>query len=237
MLPLAYVLTPCYLPLFGGVGRPEFVPRGHIAMQSGHGFGFNDRSSGLGFSKRQAQRFKEMKRADEPLDEEVKGLSVLASAVGLFFGNIFLGSSFFGVLLAIQGFEAGPLLAVQQGEMGDQMRAAGWKTSKCMSQLAREAERRGVTRWLRRCGDSIKRWDSRTQASARLKTIAARYMAVMRRTIEEARRWSARSGLTASLRGIPYKIRYWSLRIGLTNLVHKVTAFGRRLWRKAFRKP
>ena len=71
-------------------------------------------------SYRISQRLSEMKRADEPLEEESRGLCVLG-AVG---GALVLKGPFG----ALMGSQLAPMLATVKGPTGDKIRQAGWAT-------------------------------------------------------------------------------------------------------------
>lgn len=68
----------------------------------------------------------DMRRADEPLEEEIRGLQVLGGITGFLVGPHVCGSSvlgiFFGILL-------GKYLAMAEGRRGAQFRELGWQVS------------------------------------------------------------------------------------------------------------
>jgi len=79
----------------------------------------------FGMDPREIKRLSEMKRADEPLEEESLGLCVIG-AVG---GALVLKGPF-GVLL---GSQLAPMLATVKGPTGEKIRQAGWATwSRCL---------------------------------------------------------------------------------------------------------
>uniref|UniRef100_A0A7S3B3N0 Uncharacterized protein n=1 Tax=Haptolina ericina TaxID=156174 RepID=A0A7S3B3N0_9EUKA len=118
--------------------------------------------------------------------------------------------------------------------MGEQLRAAGFATSKQIGKVVDEAERRGVNRWVRQRAEALRRWDIQTQTSARLQELGRRVLEAARRAFAEMRAWARRSGLTQFLQGLPARLRMLSFRIGLTTQLRKVGNFCGRLWRKTF---
>ena len=74
-----------------------------------------------------------MKRADEPLKEELLGLCVIGAVSG---GLLFGGP--FGALL---GINIGPMLGSQRGKAGNKFREAGWATWNFVGEAQRFGER------------------------------------------------------------------------------------------------
>lgn len=129
----------------------------------------------FGLSEREMARLAQMKRPDEPLDEEVRGLYVLGATGGFVFGPILFGSSVLGLVIGVQ---LGPLLAFVEGPRGERIRAAGWESwrlwriqadraNKTWAIVQREAEERGVTEVLRRACYRVIDWDHQTGFSRR----------------------------------------------------------------------
>ena len=79
-----------------------------------------------GMDKRSQRRFTEMKRADEPLVEELRGLSVLGIFGGFFLLPVIGISPWLGMLL---GWQFAPLLAIAEGSVGESCRKAGWEAN------------------------------------------------------------------------------------------------------------
>ena len=127
---------------------------------------------GFGLTDREAARLSQMKRTDEPLEEEVRGLYIVGATGGLVLGPLLFGSSILGMIVGVQ---VGPSLAFTGGE---RMRATGWeswrlwgiqvrRSRRAWLIARREAEARGLTPLLRRTSGSIRAWDERTSARRR----------------------------------------------------------------------
>jgi len=78
---------------------------------------------GFGLDPRAMRRMSEMKRADEPLREELQGLCLLG-AVG---GSLLLAGSGNAFLGGVLGSQLAPLLSTADGAAGERSRAAGWE--------------------------------------------------------------------------------------------------------------
>ena len=74
----------------------------------------------MGIDARAMKRMSEMKRADEPLEEEMLGLCVVGVGVGALAGG--------GAIGALLGSQLAPMLAQVQGPNGETFRKAGWAT-------------------------------------------------------------------------------------------------------------
>ena len=109
---------------------------------------------GFGLTDREAARLSQMKRTDEPLEEEVRGLYIVGATGGLVLGPLLFGSSILGMIVGVQ---VGPSLAFTGGE---RMRATGWeswrlwgiqvrRSRRAWLIARREAEARGLTPLLR----------------------------------------------------------------------------------------
>lgn len=134
----------------------------------------------FGLNAREMARLSQMKRRDEPLEEEVRGLYVLGAAGGLVLGVTVVRSVLLGLIIGVQ---LAPLLAFMEGSRGERVRLAGWETWRlCQIQLRRsekgwgvvqrEAEARGVSPALRRAWARVLGWNERTGASRRALEIA-----------------------------------------------------------------
>ena len=66
----------------------------------------------FGLNAREAARLSQMKRRDEPLEQEVRGLYILGAAGGLLLGATLVRSPFLGLILGVQ---LAPLLAFMEG--------------------------------------------------------------------------------------------------------------------------
>ena len=80
---------------------------------------------GFGLNAREMARLSQMKRRDEPLEEEVRGLYVLGAAGGLVLGVTVVRSVLLGLIIGVQ---LAPLLAFMEGAQGERVRLAGWET-------------------------------------------------------------------------------------------------------------
>lgn len=127
----------------------------------------------FGLNAREAARLSQMKRRDEPLEQEVRGLYILGAAGGLFLGATVVRSPPLGLILGVQ---LAPLLAFMEGAQGERVRLAGWETwrlyqiqrargEKTWRSVQREAEARGVSPALRRAWARVVGWNERTGAS------------------------------------------------------------------------
>ena len=112
---------------------------------------------GFGLTDRESARLSQMKRTDEPLVEEVRGLYIVGATGGLVFGPLLFGSSLLGMIVGVQ---VGPSLAFTGGPRGERMRATGWESwrlwgiqvrraRRAWLVTRREAEARGLTPLLR----------------------------------------------------------------------------------------
>ena len=79
----------------------------------------------FGLNAREMARLSQMKRRDEPLEEEVRGLYVLGAAGGLVLGVTVVRSVLLGLIIGVQ---LAPLLAFMEGSRGERVRLAGWET-------------------------------------------------------------------------------------------------------------
>lgn len=79
----------------------------------------NRADGSFGLSKRERTRLSRLRRQDEPLEEELRGLALIGAIVGV----ILLG----GPLGILFGYNAGPLLGLVDGEFGEKVRLAGWE--------------------------------------------------------------------------------------------------------------
>ena len=79
-----------------------------------------------------------MKRRDEPLEEEVRGLYIVGATGGLVLGPLLFGSSFLGMIVGVQ---VGPSLAFTGGPRGERMRATGWESWRLWGIQVRRARR------------------------------------------------------------------------------------------------
>ena len=149
--------------------------QGHLQSKPGRTLLVTMQARGFGLSDREMARLAQMKRPDEPLDEEVRGLSVLGATGGFLVGPILFGSSLLGLVIGVQ---LGPVLAFMEGPRGDRVRAAGWeawriwriqvkRAGKAWLAVEREAEARGVTRVLRQGWARLLEWDEQTGVSRR----------------------------------------------------------------------
>ncbi|KAL1528215.1 hypothetical protein AB1Y20_009574 [Prymnesium parvum] len=224
MAALAMLAACAYLPSFHTAARPDAAPVRTSPVYLQGGFGFDDR---------QMKRFNEMKRADEPLEEELKGLALLGGGAAWLLAASLGCSTWLALLLAFQAFEAAPLLATNQGKLGHRARAAGWATTKRVQAVAREAERRGVTAWCRTRVDELRQWDARTRTSAKLKEGLRRLLDLLRRVGARIRYEAFECGLTPFLQTLPMKLRTWSRRSGLAAYLDKLGAAVQRSWRNA----
>lgn len=82
---------------------------GVISAQFGGIFGSNQDGGAFGLDARQQRRMSEMKRADEPLVEELRGLSAIGVMSGLFLLPLIGVDRWLGVLL---GWQFAPLLSI-----------------------------------------------------------------------------------------------------------------------------
>ena len=98
------------------------------------------------------QNFEEMKRADDPLEEELRALQIIGGLLGSILGPRIVGSSVIGITLGVLG---GRALAYQPGAAGLQARELGWQLSQAvvgqrergeqaLGLLRRESETRGL---------------------------------------------------------------------------------------------
>lgn len=107
---------------------------------------------GGGMDARAQQRLTELKRADEPLVEELRGLSVLGVLGGFFLLPVIGFDPWLGMLL---GWQFAPLLAVAEGSVGESCRKAGWEANlRCKA-----IKERAIKEW--EVADS--KWDIRTR--------------------------------------------------------------------------
>lgn len=105
-----------------------------------------------GMDARAAQRLTELKRADEPLVEELRGLSVLGVLGGFFLLPVIGFDPWLGMLL---GWQFAPLLAVAEGSVGESCRKAGWEANlRCKA-----IKQRAIKEW--EAADS--KWNLRTR--------------------------------------------------------------------------
>lgn len=87
-------------------------------------------------------RFSNMKRADTPLDEEVRGLRLACGAVGVVFGPLIIGSSIVGLVL---GLIASAYLIQAEGAKGLWAREIGAQVAAKIAWVKSEAEARNIT--------------------------------------------------------------------------------------------
>jgi hypothetical protein len=176
----------------------------------------------FGMDGRQIKRLSEMKRADEPLSEELEGLVVLGAASGFLLIGPAFGSPVLGALLGVQ---AAPLFAFAGGRTGERARAVGWEVNvewqrgrkaalRLWTSAQRVSERRGLTRQLRLLRDRVLAFDERTGASKLVRRWATLILGALRSMFARVRRLSATSGLTAKLHEL------WR-RTGLPNLIEE----------------
>ena len=146
---LALLATTSRLPLRQGLRVPDAHVNCRARAAPTMGFGLSDRESA---------RFSQMKRTDEPLEEEVRGLYIVGATGGFVLGPLLFGSSFLGMIVGVQ---VGPSLAFTGGPRGERMRATGWESwrlwgiqvrraRRALVVARREAEARGLTPLLRR---------------------------------------------------------------------------------------
>ena len=96
----------------------------------------------FGLNAREIARLSQMKRRDEPLEEEVRGLYVLGAAGGLVLGVTIVRSVLLGLIIGVQ---LAPLLAFMEGAQGERVRLAGWETWRlCQIQVRRSEKAWGV---------------------------------------------------------------------------------------------
>ena len=93
-----------------------------------------------------ATDFSSMKRADEPLDEEVNGLRLALGAFGVFFGPLLVGSSLIGLVL---GLAAATFLIDADGATGLWAREIGAQVWAVIARLKAEADTRNLPDVLR----------------------------------------------------------------------------------------
>ena len=154
-----------------------------------------------------------MKRADEPLQEELDGLAVLGVVVGLFAGRLLGLGALFGALL---GWQFAPLLVTIKGPNGDRCRAAGWEAHarwQAAKAKARSLWRKADTRF------QLKGQWVRFDAPGRWRRFNARFDV----TGKGRKAWrglvgaAERSGVSSRLR----RLR-WQVALGLERLAAKL---------------
>jgi len=141
--------------------------------------------------------FSDMRRADEPLEEERRALQIICGAVGLLVGSRFLGSALLGLTFGIAS--AGALLSAG-GTTGLWAREIGWQASQFAESRSLPQFTESAVRMAKTVGDAtlaelkvlsdlepVKR--SRVQISAAAQTLWSRLRA-----------WADSSGVTERLR-------------------------------------
>ena len=88
--------------------------------------GFGKQGRLFNIDARAAKRLSQMTPPEEPLKEEVKGLSLLGIVLGALVLPNFGCNAFFGSLI---GWQFAPLLSILGGPVGESCRAAGWEAS------------------------------------------------------------------------------------------------------------
>mmetsp|Transcript_775 Transcript_775/g.2391 ORF Transcript_775/g.2391 Transcript_775/m.2391 type:complete len:243 (+) Transcript_775:272-1000(+) len=131
--------------------RPAW--RAPVTRMSGGGF-----ADGFGLSKRERTRLSRLRRPDEPLEEELRGLALIGAVAGA----LFLG----GPLGLLVGFNVGPWTAMLDGQLGERMRLAGWEADERRAALMGHPT---VASFRRR----LLAFDARTGVSTRGRALAA----------------------------------------------------------------
>ena len=153
----------------------------------------------------------DMKRADDPSQEEVGGLRIVGGVVGYLLGPSLTGSAVLGIFL---GITLGNYLAFFEGRRGAMLREAGWQvysTVDTQKRRCRElwgsvwatAQERGVPEALRSTREAMGGFASQLREeivafdNSSNTTLRARaYVAGQRTRLEE---WAASKGITPRL--------------------------------------
>lgn len=144
--------------------------------------------------------FRNMKRADKPLDDEVTGLKVALGTLGVVLGGGLLGSSLVGLML---GIAAASALMRAEGSTGLWAREIGLQVSEQLARLKSEAQTRNVPDRLRACqATAVSLWSSTRRELATLEQewrLKAKLGALLTRAWLEVAARAEVGGLTARL--------------------------------------
>jgi hypothetical protein len=171
----------------------------------------------------------DMRRADDPLQEEIRGLQMIGGVLGFVFGPLLCGSGVLGIFLGVM---LGNYLAFIDGRRGAMLREAGWqvfghvatgrrRTHELWTSLRESAQARGVpealtsareavTGFASQLGEEIAALDRASNASTR----AISFVGDQR---ERLQGWAASKGITPRLAKL-YRAS------GLADLTTKVRA-------------
>jgi len=156
------------------------------------------------------KRLAAMKTADEPIQEEIEGLCVLAGISGAVIGVPLFGSPLLGAVL---GTQLGPLAAFTSGPNGERLREAGWQSHKSWRAALKRAEsawaavrawsaRIGLTNLLQQLGGRVRSSDASRKATALATALAKSTWRHLCFSAQRVRIWSGESGLTARLQSL-----------------------------------
>ena len=159
-----------------------------------------------------------MKRADEPLDEEVLGLQVALGMLGILLGPLIFGSGLLGLVLGVVGaksmIRADGAIGLWAREIGAQVSAAGmWLRTEADARNIPNLLSQGRTKasevWAQ-CRTEMASFDESAKVSERLRALLARAWAPILA-------WAQRSGVAA-------RLRTWWLASGLPTWIEQLKA-------------
>mgnify|MGYP006133638305 CR=1 FL=1 len=168
------------------------------------------------FGARMSVRPEDMKRADEPLQEEIRGLQVLSGAVGFVVGPPLVGSSVLGIFC---GILLGNFLIFQEGRSGAAARELGWSVARALEYITQRAlqlwesacaaaRERGVPDMLRSAREAATGFS--TQLIEELRELD-NSSNVSARAIDQMGRQRARVQVWADAKGVtPLVVRVWN---------------------------